>query len=178
YLNVKHVFFTTSCTAALDLAFLIKEFPKGSEVIVPNFTFTSTALAPIMNGLKVVLADVRAEDGNIDAGAIESKITLRTVAVVPVDYAGNPVDMDPIHRLARKRNLYVVHDAAQSIGSEYRGRKSGSLADVNCLSFHGTKNLVVGEGGALPPVTMDSWGGFSLPAKRGPARPGFCSTRG
>ena len=68
---------------------------------------------------------------------------------MPVDYAGNPVDMDPIHRLARKHNLYVVHDAAQSIGSEYRGRKSGSLADVNCLSFHGTKNLVVGEGGAL-----------------------------
>ena len=149
YLNVKHAFFTSSCTAALDLAFMVKGFPPGSEVIVPNFTFTSSALGPILNGLKVVLVDVDPENGNIDIGEVEAKITSRTVAVVPVDYAGNPVDMDPLNALARKHGLYVVHDTAQSIGAEYKGRKTGSLADVSCFSFHGTKNLAVGEGGAL-----------------------------
>lgn len=149
YLNVKHAFFTTSCTAALDLAFMIKDFPPGSEAIVPNFTFTSTALGPILNGLKVVLVDVDPENGNIDVGEIEAKITSKTVAVVPVDYAGNPVDMDPLNAVARNHGLHVVHDTAQSIGAQYKGRKTGSLADVSCFSFHGTKNLVVGEGGAL-----------------------------
>lgn len=149
YLNVKHVLFTNSCTAALDLAFMVKDFPAGSEVIVPDFTFTSTALAPIANGLRVVLVDVRAEDGNIDPAKLEAKITARTVAVVPVDYAGNPADMDAVGRVARQHGLYVVCDAAQSIGAEYRGRKAGTLGDVSCLSFHGTKNLVVGEGGAV-----------------------------
>lgn len=153
YLGVKHAFFTTSCTAALDLAFMIKEFPPGSEVIVPNFTFTSTALAPILNGLKAVLVDVDCDNGNIDPGAIESKITPRTVAISPVDYAGNPADMDAINAIAKKHRLYVVHDTAQSIGAQYKGRKTGTLADVSCFSFHGTKNLVVGEGGAL--VTDD-----------------------
>lgn len=149
YLNVKHVFFTTSCTAALDLAFMIKDFPEGSEVIIPNFTFTSTALAPILNGLKVVLVDVDPENGNIDVNKIESKVTPRTVAIAPVDYAGNPADMDAVNALAQKYGLYVVHDTAQSIGAEYKGRKTGSLADMSCFSFHGTKNLVVGEGGAI-----------------------------
>lgn len=149
YLGVKHAFFTTSCTAALDLAFMIKDFPAGSEVIVPDFTFTSTALAPILNGLKVVLVDVNPDNGNIDPEAIKAKITPRTVAFVPIDYAGNPADMDLINQIARKHGFYVVHDTAQSIGSEYHGRKTGGLADVSTFSFHGTKNLVVGEGGAL-----------------------------
>ena len=125
YLHVKHAFFTSSCTAALDLAFMIMTFPAGAEVIVPNFTFTSTALGPILNGLEVVLVDVDPESGNIDVAEIETKITARTVAIVPVDYAGNPVDMDPLTTLARKHGLYVVHDAAQSIGAEYKGRKTG-----------------------------------------------------
>ncbi|MBU1863564.1 MAG: DegT/DnrJ/EryC1/StrS aminotransferase family protein [Candidatus Omnitrophica bacterium] len=149
YLNVKYAFFTTSATAALDLAFMVKDFPEGSEVIVPDFTFTSTALAPILNQLKVVLVDVDPLNGNIDVGKIEAKITQKTAAIVPVDYAGNPADMDKINHLAKKYNLYVVHDAAQSIGSEYKGKKTGALADVSCFSFHGTKNLVVGEGGAI-----------------------------
>lgn len=149
YLGAKHVFFTVSCTAALDLAFMVKDFPPGSEVIVPDFTFTSTALAPILNGLKVVLADVDPASGNIDVSKIEAKITERTVAIVPVDYAGNPADMDAINEIALKHGLYVVHDTAQSIGARYRGRLTGVLADVSCFSFHGTKNLVVGEGGAF-----------------------------
>ncbi len=149
YLNVRHAFFTVSCTAALDLAYMVKGFPRGSEVIVPNFTFTSTALAPILNDLRVALVDVDAETGNIDVDKIEAAITERTVALSPVDYAGNPVETDRVNELARQYGLYVVHDIAQSIGAEYKGRKTGSLADVSCLSFHGTKNLAVGEGGAI-----------------------------
>ncbi len=149
YLGVKHAFFVVSATAALDLAFMIKEFPAGSEVIVPNFTYTSTALGPILNGLKVVLVDVYADHGNIDISRIEKAITEKTVAIMPVDYAGNPADMDPINEIARRHNLYVVHDTAQSIGATYKGKKTGSLAEVSTFSFHGTKNLVTGEGGAF-----------------------------
>jgi perosamine synthetase len=149
YVGAKYAFFTTSCTAALDLAFMIREFPAGAEVLVPNFTFTSTALAPILNGLRVILVDVDPGNGNLDVTKIEEKITSRTVAIVPVDYAGSPADMDAIGEIAKKHNLYVVHDAAQSIGAEYRGRKTGTLAEISCFSFHGTKNLVVGEGGAI-----------------------------
>ncbi len=153
YLGVKHAFFTTSCTSALDLAFMVKDFPPGSEVLVPNFTFTSTALAPILNNLKVVLVDVDPVTGNIDPARIEECITPRTVAIVPIDYAGYPADMDAINAIARKHGLYVVQDSAQSIGAEYRGRKTGTFADVTCFSFHGTKNLICGEGGAI--VTDD-----------------------
>ena len=149
YLGVKHAFFTTNCTAALDLAFMIKDFPVGSEVIVPNFTFTSTALAPILNNLKVKLVDVDPLSGNINVNKIEEAITNKTVAIVPIDYAGYPCDMDAINTIAKKHNLYVVQDSAQSIGSVYKGKKTGTLADVTCFSFHGTKNLVVGEGGAI-----------------------------
>jgi perosamine synthetase len=149
YLGAKHVFFTTSCTAALDLAFMVKQFPAGSEVIIPNFTYTSTALAPILNNLKVVLVDVDPVTGNIDVSRIEEAITNKTVAICPVDYAGNPVDMDEIILIARKHGLYIVHDTAQSIGTFYKGRKTGTLADVSCFSFHGTKNMTTGEGGAL-----------------------------
>lgn len=153
YLGVKYVFFTNSCTTALDLAFRAKNFPEGSEVLVPNFTYTSTALGPLLNNLKVKLVDVDPDNGNIDVNKIESMIIDKTVAIAPVDYAGNPVDMDPILKIAEKYNLYVVHDTAQSIGSEYKGKKTGSLAHVSTFSFHGTKNLTTGEGGAL--VTND-----------------------
>jgi len=146
---VKHVLFTNSCTTAIDLALRVKEFAPGSEVIVPNFTYTSTALGPILNQLKVVLCDVYADNGNINVSKIEERITKKTVAIAPVDYAGNPADMDPIMKLAEKYNLYVVHDTAQSIGAEYKGKKTGSLAHVSTFSFHGTKNLTTGEGGAL-----------------------------
>jgi perosamine synthetase len=149
YIGVKHAFFTVSCTAALDLAFMAKNFPAGSEVLVPNFTFTSTALAPILNNLKVKLIDVDPLTGNIDVTKIEEAVTDRTVAIVPIDYAGYPADMDVINDIAKRYNLYVVQDSAQSIGAVYKGKKTGSLADVTCFSFHGTKNLVVGEGGAI-----------------------------
>jgi len=121
YLGIKHVFFTNSCTTALDLAFRANEFPPESEVLVPNFTYTSTALGPLLNNLKIKLVDVDPDNGNIDVSKIEAAIGEKTVAIAPVDYAGNPADMDPIMEIAKKYNLYVVHDTAQSIGAEYKG---------------------------------------------------------
>ncbi|MBK7377415.1 MAG: DegT/DnrJ/EryC1/StrS family aminotransferase [Ignavibacteriales bacterium] len=153
YLGMKHVLFTNSCTTALDLAFKAKNFPAGSEVIVPNFTYTSTALGPLLNNLKIRLCDVYGDNGNIDSAKVLNLINEKTVAIMPVDYAGNPADSDAINSIARKYNLFVVQDAAQSIGSMYKDKKTGSLSDVTCFSFHGTKNLTTGEGGAL--VTND-----------------------
>ncbi|MFN2313238.1 MAG: DegT/DnrJ/EryC1/StrS family aminotransferase [Bacteroidales bacterium] len=153
YLGAKHVLFVNSATAALELAFRVKDFPPGSEVIVPDFTYTSTALGALYNNLKVVLADVYSDNGSIDVSKIEGLITEKTVAIAPVDYAGIPADMDAINDIARRHGLYVVHDTAQSLGSLYRGRKTGTLADISTFSFHGTKNLTTGEGGAV--VTDD-----------------------
>lgn len=149
YLGVKHVLYTNSCTTALDLAFRVKEFPAGSEVIVPDFTYTSTALGPLLNNLNIRLVDVDPENGNIDIEKIETAINNKTVAIIPVDYAGNPADMDTINNIAKKHNLYVVHDTAQSISSLYKGKRTGTLANVSTFSFHGTKNMTTGEGGAL-----------------------------
>ncbi len=153
YLGARHVLFVNSATAALELAFRARNFPAGSEVIVPDFTYTSTALGALYNNLKIVLADVYADNGSIDTSKIERLITSRTVAIAPVDYAGIPADMDAINDIARRYGLYVVHDTAQSIGSLYKGRKTGILADISTFSFHGTKNMTTGEGGAV--VTDD-----------------------
>jgi len=149
YLGVKFALFLNSATTALDLAFMVKDFPAGSEVIVPNFTYTSTALGPILNNLKIVLADVRPDNGNIDVSKLESYITDKTVAIVPIDYAGNPAEMDEINVIAKKHGLYVVQDTAQSIGSKYKGKFTGNHADVGTFSFHGTKNMTTSEGGAF-----------------------------
>lgn len=149
YLGVKHVLFVNSATSALELAFRAKNFKPGSEVIVPDFTYTSSALGPLYNNLKIKLVDVYSDNGSIDVSKIESAVTKNTVAIVPVDYAGIPADMDPINDIARKYDLYVVHDTAQSVGSTYKGKKTGTLADVSTFSFHGTKNMTTGEGGAL-----------------------------
>lgn len=149
YVGVKHALFLNSATSALELAFRVKAFPADSEVIVPCFTYTSTALGALYNNLKVVLCDVHADNGNIDCAKLEAYLTPKTVAIAPVDYTGNPTDMDEVNRIAGKHGLYVVHDTAQSLGSVYKGKKTGSLADVSTFSFHGTKNITTGEGGAL-----------------------------
>lgn len=149
YLGVKHAFFMNSCTAALELAYRVKDFKPGSEVLVPDFTYTSTALGPIYNGLDVKLIDVYDYNGNVDVGKLESAITDKTVALAPVDYAGIPADMDKVKEIAQRHNLYVVHDTAQSFGSEINHIKTGNFADVSTFSFHATKNLTTGEGGAL-----------------------------
>ena len=149
YLGVKHALFVNSATSALELAFRVKNFKPGSKVIVPNFTYTSTALGPLYNSLEINLVDVDPDNGNIDVDKIEEAIVEDTVAIAPVDYAGNPAEMDKVNAIAKKHGLYVVHDTAQSIGSEYNGKKTGTLGDVSTFSFHGTKNLTTGEGGAL-----------------------------
>lgn len=153
YLGAKHVLFVNSATAALELAFRVKDFPAGSEVIVPDFTYTSTALGAIYNNLKIVLADVFADNGSLDPAKLEGYITEKTVAIAPVDYAGIPADMDAINGIAKRHGLWVVHDTAQSLGALYRNRRTGTLADISTFSFHGTKNLTTGEGGAV--VTDD-----------------------
>ncbi|MDD3463967.1 MAG: DegT/DnrJ/EryC1/StrS family aminotransferase [Candidatus Cloacimonetes bacterium] len=154
YLGVQHALYVNSATSALELAFRVKDFPPGAEVIVPDFTYTSSALGPLYNNLKVVLCDVYPDNGSIDVGKLESYITDKTVAIVPVDYAGIPADMGEVNRIAQIHGLYVVHDTAQSLGAEYKGRKTGSLADLSTFSFHGTKNITTGEGGAI--TTNDS----------------------
>jgi dTDP-4-amino-4,6-dideoxygalactose transaminase len=153
FLGVKHALFVNSCTAALDLAFMVKKFPKHSEVIIPDFTYTSTALGAILNNLCIRLADVNPDNGNLDVSKLESYITAKTVAICPVDYAGNPAKMDEILAIAQKYGLYVLHDTAQSIGAQYKGQFTGNQAEVSTFSFHGTKNMTTGEGGAL--VTND-----------------------
>jgi dTDP-4-amino-4,6-dideoxygalactose transaminase len=149
YLGVKHALFVNSATSALELAFRVKNFKPGSEVIVPDFTYTSTALGPIYNNLTIRLTDVYPDNGSIDVSKIEGVINKKTVAIAPVDYAGIPADMDEIRKIADKYGLYIVHDTAQSIGSVYKKKKTGNFGDVSTFSFHGTKNLTTGEGGAL-----------------------------
>ena len=153
YLGAKHALFVNSATSALELAFRVKDFPQGGEVICPNFTYTSTAIAAQYNNLQIVLADVYPDNGSLDVSKLESYITDKTVAIVAVDYGGVPAEIDEILAIARKHDLYVVHDTAQSIGSNYKGQKTGVQADVATFSFHGTKNLTTGEGGAF--VTND-----------------------
>jgi dTDP-4-amino-4,6-dideoxygalactose transaminase len=153
YLGVKHALFMNSATTALEVAFRVKNFPQGAEVICPDFTYTSTAVAALYNNLKIVLADVYGDNGSIDISKLESYITKKTVAIAAVDYGGIPAEMNEIMAIAKKHNLYVVHDTAQSIGSVYKGMKTGCQGNVSTFSFHGTKNLTTGEGGAL--VTND-----------------------
>lgn len=153
FLGIRHALFMNSCTSALDLAFRAKRFKPGSEVIVPNFTYTSTALGPLINQLNIRLADVNPDNGNLDPTKLRKYINPNTVAVVAVDYAGNPAEMDQIKEIAKESNLYLVHDTAQSIGAKYKGLYTGHQADASTFSFHGTKNMTTGEGGAL--VTND-----------------------
>jgi len=152
YLGVKYALLTTSCTSALHLAFLALGFSDG-QAIIPDYTFTSTGLAPLLTGMTVKLCDVEFDTANIDTHLIESLITDKTRAIVPVDYAGHPCHIDKINALAKKHNLVVVHDSAQSCGSKFQGEYVGRQALVSCFSFHATKNLVTGEGGCM--VTND-----------------------
>ncbi len=139
---------TTSGTSALELAALLCDVREGDEVILPSFTFSSTANAFALRGAKLVFCDIRPDTLNLDEKLIEDAITPRTRVIVPVHYAGVCCDMDEISRIARKHGLLVVEDAAQAVSSTYKGRQAGSLSDVGCFSFHETKNFSMGEGGA------------------------------
>ncbi len=140
---------TTSCTDALELAALLLDIQPGDEVILPSFTFCSTADAFALRGAKLVFVDIRPDTMNIDETKIEDAITEKTKAIVPVHYAGVACEMDTITEIARRHNLAVVEDAAQAIMSEYKGQALGAIGDYGCYSFHETKNYSMGEGGAI-----------------------------
>lgn len=140
---------TTSCTHATEMAALLTEIQEGDEVIMPSYTFVSTADAFVLRGAKVVFVDIRPDTMNIDETLIEQAVTERTKAIVPVHYAGVGCEMDAIMEIARKHHLVVIEDAAQGVMSAYKGKPLGSIGDYGCFSFHETKNLSMGEGGAI-----------------------------
>jgi len=140
---------THSCTAGLEMAALLAEVQPGDEVIMPSYTFVSTANAFVLRGAVPVFVDVRADTLNLDEKLIEAAITPRTRAIVPVHYAGVACEMDAIMDISRRHNLLVIEDAAQGVMSSYKGRPLGSIGDLAAVSFHETKNVISGEGGAL-----------------------------
>ena len=148
------VLLTHSCTAALELAALAMDIQPGDEFILPSYTFPSTANAFALRGAKPVFVDVRDDTLNIDEKLIAEAITEKTRCIIPVHYAGVACEMGPIMQLAEKHNLYVVEDAAQGIGSSYRRQPLGAIGHMGALSFHATKNIISGEGGAL--IVSDS----------------------
>lgn len=140
---------TTSCTDALEMAAILCDIQPGDEVIVPSYTFVSSALAFVRAGAKIVFADSMERNPNIDAEKIEDLITPKTKVIVPVHYAGVACDMNRIMEIADRHGLFVVEDAAQAIDSYYKGRPLGSIGHLAALSFHETKNIIAGEGGLL-----------------------------
>ncbi len=149
-LNVHQMLLTTSCSHALDMTAILAQFKEGDEVIAPSYTFVSTINAFALRGAKPVFCDVEKETMNIDADKIEELITPKTKAIYPVHYAGVLCDMDKINSIAKKHNLLVIEDAAQAVGSFYKGTMpAGTIGDMGCYSFHETKNYVMGEGGAI-----------------------------
>lgn len=143
------VLLTTACSTALDMSALLADIEPGDEVIMPSFTFVSTANSFAMRGASLVFVDIRPDTQNIDETLIEDAITDRTKAIVVVHYAGVGCEMDTILDIARRHDLIVIEDAAQGVMSEYKGRALGGIGDYGCYSFHETKNYSMGEGGAL-----------------------------
>ena len=140
---------TTSCTHATELAALLAQVGPGDEIIMPSFTFVSTADAFVLRGAVPVFVDIRPDTMNIDETLIEAAITEKTKAIVPVHYAGVGCEMDAIMDIARRHKLLVIEDAAQGIMAYYKGKALGAIGDFGCFSFHETKNYSMGEGGAL-----------------------------
>lgn len=148
-LNTKYSLLTTSCTHALEMASYLCDIKPGDEVIMPSYTFVSTADAFVLRGAKIVFVDIRPDTMNIDEKLIEAAITDKTKAIAPVHYAGVACEMDTIMSVAKKYGLKVVEDAAQGVHAFYKGRALGTIGDFGCYSFHETKNYIMGEGGAL-----------------------------
>ena len=140
---------TTSCTHALEMAAMLCDIKPGDEIIMPSFTFVSTASAFVLRGAKIVFVDIRPDTMNLDETKLEDAITSKTKAIVPVHYAGIACEMDTILAIAEKHGLYVIEDAAQGMMASYKGKALGTLSDFGCYSFHETKNYSMGEGGAL-----------------------------
>jgi dTDP-4-amino-4,6-dideoxygalactose transaminase len=145
----KKALLTHSCTAALEMAALLADIQPGDEVIMSSYTFVSTANAFVLRGGVPVFVDIRADTLNIDESKIEAAITPKTKAIVPMHYGGVGCDMDTIMNIAKKYRLLVIEDAAQSLMASYKTRSLGTIGDLGCFSFHETKNIISGEGGAL-----------------------------
>jgi dTDP-4-amino-4,6-dideoxygalactose transaminase len=149
HFGFKKVLLTTSCTDALEMCAILANIKPGDEVIVPSYTFVSTALAFVRQGAEIVFADSNSDNPNIDPDVIEQLVTKKTKAIVVVHYAGISCDMDKIMKLAKQHNLIVIEDAAQAIDSYYNGKPLGSIGHLAAFSFHETKNIISGEGGML-----------------------------
>ena len=149
HIRCKKALLTHSCTAALEMAAILANIGPGDEIIMPSYTFVSTANAFVLRGGIPVFVDIREDTLNIDERLIESAITINTRVIVPVHYAGVACEMDIIMDIAKRHNLLVIEDAAQGVMSSYKGRALGSIGHMGCLSFHETKNVISGEGGAL-----------------------------
>lgn len=147
--GTKKALITTSGTSALEMAALLADIQPGDEVIMPSYTFVSTANAFVLRGAKIVFVDIRPDTMNIDEKLIEDAITEKTKAIVPVHYGGVACEMDTICDIAKRHNLVVIEDAAQAVMSSYKGRALGTIGDYGCFSFHETKNYSMGEGGAV-----------------------------
>ena len=147
--NTQKVLLTTSGTSALEMAAVLCDIQAGDEVIMPSYTFCSTANAFVQRGAKIVFVDIRPDTMNIDETKIEEAVTSKTKVIVPVHYAGVSCEMDTIMKIAKKHSLFVVEDAAQGVMSSYKGKALGTIGDFGCYSFHETKNYSMGEGGAI-----------------------------
>ena len=147
--DVSRVMLTTSCTHALEMAAFLCDIQPGDEVIMPSYTFVSTADAFVLRGAKIVFVDIRPDTMNMDEKLIEQAITPKTKVIVPVHYAGVACEMDTIMDIAHRHGLKVVEDAAQGVDACYKGKALGTIGDFGCYSFHETKNFTMGEGGAL-----------------------------
>lgn len=148
-MGISKALLTTSCTHATEMAVLLSDISEGDEVIMPSYTFVSTADAVVVHGGVPIFVDIRPDTMNIDEALIERAITPNTKAIIPVHYAGVSCEMDKIMEVADIYSLKVIEDAAQAIGSRYKGKPCGTIGDYGCLSFHETKNFTMGEGGAL-----------------------------
>ena len=147
--NAPKILLTHSCTAALEMAAILCDIEIGDEVIMPSFTFVSTANAFALRGAQIKFVDIRKDTLNIDEELIEAALTQKTKAIVPVHYAGVSCEMETITEIARRNNLYLIEDAAQGVNSTYKGRHLGTIGDIGAYSFHETKNFICGEGGAI-----------------------------
>jgi dTDP-4-amino-4,6-dideoxygalactose transaminase len=149
FIGANAVMLTHSCTAALEMAIILTDIEPGDEVIMPSFTFVSTANAVVLRGGVPVFVDIRPDTLNVDERLVAAAITPRTKALLPIHYAGVPAEMDELIELAIANNLVVIEDAAQALGSKYKGRNAGAIGHLAAFSFHETKNIISGEGGAL-----------------------------
>lgn len=164
---------TTSCSSALDMSAILADIKPGDEVILPSYTFVSTADAFVLRGATVVFVDIRPDTMNIDEKLIEDAITEKTKAIVPVHYAGVACEMDTIMDIAKRHNLIVIEDAAQGVMSEYKGKPLGTIGDYGCYSFHETKNYSMGEGGALLVKDNDKFEEAEIVREKGTDRSRF-----